>query len=36
MAKWRFSIIKLVIFIVLAGVCLFLLLRGLINFNIVN
>ena len=32
----RFSIIKLILGIVIAGVCLYFLLRGQINYNIVN
>jgi len=34
--KSRFSIIKLIIGILVAGICLFLLLRGQINFNITH
>ena len=34
--KKRLSIIKILIFVVVAGVGIFLLLRGLINYNIVN
>lgn len=34
--KRRFSILRLIIGIVVAVICLFLLLRGQINFNILN
>lgn len=34
--KRRFSILRIIIGIIVAGICLFLLLRGQINYNIVN